>query len=76
MAFCLSCGRTHFCHASCRANGCIAGLCVRLVIDGSLAETWGVPSDEVIASISSSGESSARKSPRRRMTSGEGGTID
>src|SRR5688572_28380996 len=36
MAFCPPCGRMHFCHASCRANRCIAGLCVRLVVDGVL----------------------------------------
>mgnify|MGYP001248643027 CR=1 FL=1 len=41
--YCLGCGSRHFCMPSCRANGCIAGLCVRLVIDGELSPKWGVP---------------------------------
>jgi hypothetical protein len=45
-AYCLSCGRRHFCTPACPANGCLAGLCVRMVEHGVLAETWGLPSDE------------------------------
>jgi hypothetical protein len=41
-AYCLPCGRRHFCTPSCAANGCHPGLCVRLVKDGTLAETWGL----------------------------------
>lgn len=43
--YCLACGSRHFCMPSCRANGCIAGLCVRLVINGELSPRWGVPPD-------------------------------
>ena len=42
-AYCLLCGRRHFCTPSCPANGCQAGLCVRLVDGGVLSETWGLP---------------------------------
>jgi len=42
-AYCLECGRQHFCHETCQANGCHAGLCVRLVRNGELAATWGLP---------------------------------
>ena len=42
-AYCLSCGRLHFCTSACQANGCHAGLCVRLVEGGVLSETWGLP---------------------------------
>jgi hypothetical protein len=42
-AYCLACGRGHFCLPSCPASGCKAGLCVRLVSGGVLAETWGLP---------------------------------
>jgi hypothetical protein len=42
-AYCLPCGRLHFCAPTCPANGCHAGLCVRLVAGGMLSETWGLP---------------------------------
>jgi hypothetical protein len=41
--YCLGCGSHHFCMPSCQANGCIAGLCVRLVINGQRSSKWGVP---------------------------------
>ena len=44
-AYCYPCGRGHYCIPSCPANGCLAGLCVRAVAGGSLAETWGLPDD-------------------------------
>jgi hypothetical protein len=44
-AYCLPCGRQHFCTPSCQANGCLAGLCVRLVEGGTLSETWGLPDE-------------------------------
>ena len=37
-AYCLPCGRLHFCTPACPANGCLAGLCVRLVEGGV---DWG-----------------------------------
>ena len=42
-AYCLPCGRGHFCTPSCPELGCRAGLCVRLVAGGALAATWGLP---------------------------------
>ena len=42
-AYCLPCGRRHFCTPACPANGCHAGLCVRLVEGGVLAAIWGLP---------------------------------
>ena len=45
--YCLVCGSRHFCRPSCRENGCLAGLCVKLVIEGELSATWGVPQELV-----------------------------
>lgn len=45
VALCLACGRKHFCTPTCAAAGCLAGLCVRLVVNGRLATTWGLPDD-------------------------------
>ena len=42
-AYCLPCGRRHFCTPACPANGCHAGLCVRLVTGGLLSKIWGLP---------------------------------
>jgi hypothetical protein len=42
-ALCFECGRAHFCTPTCRANGCLAGLCVRLVENGRFSATWGLP---------------------------------
>ncbi len=42
-AYCFPCGRLHFCTPQCPANGCHAGLCVREVRGGILAQTWGLP---------------------------------
>lgn len=44
-AFCLVCARQHVCRPDCLANGCRAGLCVRLVDDGKLLATWGLSAD-------------------------------
>jgi hypothetical protein len=44
-AYCFGCGRRHYCTPQCPANGCIAGLCVRVVSGGILSETWGLPDD-------------------------------
>ncbi len=44
-ALCLDCGRAHFCTSGCAAAGCRAGLCVRLVEDGRIVATWGLPPD-------------------------------
>jgi hypothetical protein len=44
-AYCFPCGRRHFCTPACPANGCIAGLCVRVVEGGALCATWGLPED-------------------------------
>ncbi len=45
-AYCLGCGRAHFCTSSCATGGCHAGLCVRLATNGVLSETWGLPDEE------------------------------
>ena len=45
VAFCFPCGRRHFCTPACPANGCRAGLCVRVVKDGTLSERWGLPDE-------------------------------
>lgn len=45
VALCLACGQAHFCTATCQRNGCIAGLCVRLVDGGRLSSAWGLPAD-------------------------------
>ena len=42
-AFCFPCGRGHYCTPQCPTNGCLAGLCVRVVQGGILAKTWGLP---------------------------------
>jgi hypothetical protein len=42
-AYCLDCGRSHFCKDTCEAAGCIAGLCVRRVADGRLTLRWSSP---------------------------------
>ena len=44
-AYCFRCGREHYCTPNCHANGCLAGLCVRVVERGTLAATWGLPED-------------------------------
>ena len=41
--YCLPCSAAHFCTPSCPANGCHAGLCVRMVRDGNLSANWGIP---------------------------------
>lgn len=47
--YCLACGSQHFCSATCQANGCIAGLCVRMVRNGELSRQWGVPPELVVS---------------------------
>lgn len=44
-AYCVPCGRAHYCTPSCPDNGCLAGLCVREVAGGRLSERWGLPED-------------------------------
>ena len=44
-AYCVPCGRSHYCLPSCRQQGCHAGLCARLVSGGVLATTWGLPDE-------------------------------
>lgn len=41
--YCLACGSRHLCTPTCHANGCIAGLCVRVVRNGEVSRQWGVP---------------------------------
>ncbi len=40
---CLDCARSHLCTPECAARGCIAGLCPKLVRDGVVASTYGIP---------------------------------
>lgn len=42
MRVCLECAPRHFCTDECRSRGCIAGLCVKEVRDGVVAETFGI----------------------------------
>lgn len=42
-AYCIACGRHHFCTVTCEQHGCHAGLCVRLVSGGRLSADWGLP---------------------------------
>jgi hypothetical protein len=44
-AFCFACGRVHFCTPQCEANGCLAGLCVRVFEGGVIDDRWGLPAD-------------------------------
>lgn len=45
-AYCFACGRQHLCTSICEQNGCLAGLCIRLVADGALSQRWGLPTDD------------------------------
>ena len=40
--FCLECARAHLCTARCASNGCIAGLCARLVRGGVVDPRYGI----------------------------------
>lgn len=42
MLLCLECARTHYCTAECPARGCRAGLCVKEVRDGVVADGFGI----------------------------------
>jgi hypothetical protein len=42
-ALCTTCGRDHFCTPSCPQNGCLKGLCARLVTNRELSASWGLP---------------------------------
>lgn len=42
MLLCLACAPRHFCTDECRSRGCVAGLCVKEVRDGVVAETYGI----------------------------------
>ncbi|MDP9366404.1 MAG: hypothetical protein M3Q10_19635 [Chloroflexota bacterium] len=44
-AYCFPCGRRHYCTPQCPANGCFAGLCVRVVEGRRLSERWGLPEE-------------------------------
>jgi len=44
-AFCLACARRHLCTERCRTNGCVPGLCTKLVRDGVAAERFGVDAE-------------------------------
>ena len=39
---CLDCARAHFCTSECPDRGCSAGLCVKEVRDGVVAEAFGI----------------------------------
>jgi hypothetical protein len=39
---CLDCAKAHLCTERCRSNGCLAGLCVRMVRGGVTDERFGV----------------------------------
>ena len=45
-AYCVACGRQHYCTTICAQGGCAAGYCVRLVTDGALSPTWGLLTDD------------------------------
>jgi hypothetical protein len=40
--FCITCARGHLCTERCASNGCIAGLCVRVVRAGIVDERYGI----------------------------------
>jgi len=40
---CLDCARAHLCTSECASRGCLAGLCTKLVRDGVVAPTYGIP---------------------------------
>ncbi len=42
MLLCVECARVHYCTSECRVRGCVAGLCVREVQDGVIADTFGL----------------------------------
>ena len=42
MRLCLACARTHLCTSQCAARGCLAGLCVKEVRDGVVADDFGI----------------------------------
>jgi hypothetical protein len=39
---CLGCATAHLCSERCRSNGCVAGLCVRMVRGGVTDARFGV----------------------------------
>ena len=41
LRLCVACARGHFCTARCRTNGCKAGLCTKLVTNGTVARAFG-----------------------------------
>ena len=45
--YCLPCSATHYCTPACPANGCHAGLCVRVVRDGIIGP-WGIPQPVIV----------------------------
>jgi hypothetical protein len=38
---CVHCAKTHLCTERCASNGCIPGLCVRMVRAGVISERFG-----------------------------------
>jgi len=42
MLLCVECARAHYCTSACGARGCVAGLCVKEVRDGLIADTFGL----------------------------------
>ena len=42
MLLCIACAREHFCTSECPERGCIAGLCVKEVRDGIVADEFGI----------------------------------
>jgi hypothetical protein len=39
---CIDCAKAHLCTERCRSNGCVAGLCVRIVRSGVADQGFGV----------------------------------
>ena len=39
---CLRCASGHLCTPQCHERGCLPGLCVRVVRDGQVSDTYGV----------------------------------
>lgn len=42
MRLCVACARTHYCTRECASRGCSAGLCVKEVRDGIVADSFGI----------------------------------
>lgn len=42
LRLCIVCARAHYCTSECAERGCVAGLCVKEVRDGVIAERFGI----------------------------------